>query len=97
MSILDLQSFARTPLQRDPCDFIVVPEFVRRDVLDEINRDYPGIDEPGNFPPEELQYGPSFAALLAELVAAGIRVKAFAEVKQTVEDLYMKLSRHEVM
>jgi len=37
------------------------------------------------------------AALLAELVAAGIRVKAFAEVKQTVEDLYMKLSRHEVM
>ena len=37
------------------------------------------------------------AALLAELVAAGIRVKAFGEVKQTVEDLYMKLSRHEVM
>jgi ABC-2 type transport system ATP-binding protein len=37
------------------------------------------------------------AALLAELVAAGIRVKAFSEVKQTVEDLYMKLSRHEVM
>jgi ABC-2 type transport system ATP-binding protein len=37
------------------------------------------------------------AALLAELVVAGIRVKAFAEVKQTVEDLYMKLSRHEVM
>ena len=37
------------------------------------------------------------AVLLAELVAAGIRVKAFAEVKQTVEDLYMKLSRHEVM
>jgi ABC-2 type transport system ATP-binding protein len=37
------------------------------------------------------------ATLLAELVAAGIRVKAFGEVKQTVEDLYMKLSRHEVM
>jgi hypothetical protein len=37
------------------------------------------------------------AALLAKLVAAGIRVKAFGEVKQTVEDLYMKLSRHEVM
>jgi ABC-2 type transport system ATP-binding protein len=37
------------------------------------------------------------AALLAELVAAGVRVKAFAEVKQTMEDLYMKLSRHEVM
>jgi len=37
------------------------------------------------------------AALLADLVAAGIPVKAFGEVKQTVEDLYMKLSKHEVM
>ena len=37
------------------------------------------------------------ATLLAELVAAGLRVKGFGEVKQTVEDLYMKLSRHEVM
>jgi len=37
------------------------------------------------------------AALLASLVSAGMRVKTFAEVKQTVEDLYMRLSRHEVM
>ncbi|PYX39205.1 MAG: multidrug ABC transporter ATP-binding protein [Acidobacteria bacterium] len=37
------------------------------------------------------------AALLASLVSAGVRVKTFAEVKQTVEDLYMRLSRHEVM
>jgi len=37
------------------------------------------------------------AALLASLVSAGMRVKSFAEVKQTVEDLYMRLSRHEVM
>jgi ABC-2 type transport system ATP-binding protein len=37
------------------------------------------------------------AALLADLIAAGVRVKSFAEVKQTVEDLYMKVSKHEVM
>ena len=37
------------------------------------------------------------AALLASLMAAGVRVKSFSEVKQTVEDLYMKVSRHEVM
>jgi ABC-2 type transport system ATP-binding protein len=36
------------------------------------------------------------AALLADLVASGVRVKAFGEVKRTVEDLYMKLSKHEV-
>jgi ABC-2 type transport system ATP-binding protein len=37
------------------------------------------------------------ATLLADLITAGVRVTTFAEVKQTVEDLYMKLSRHEVM
>ena len=37
------------------------------------------------------------AALLADLLGAGLRVVAFGEVRQTVEDLYLKLSRHEVM
>jgi ABC-2 type transport system ATP-binding protein len=37
------------------------------------------------------------AALLGTLVSSGVRVKSFSEVKQTVEDLYMKLSKHEVM
>lgn len=37
------------------------------------------------------------AALLAKLVSSGMRVKSFSEIKQTVEDLYMKLSKHEVM
>jgi ABC-2 type transport system ATP-binding protein len=37
------------------------------------------------------------ATLLGGLVGDGVRIKAFGEVKQTVEDLYMKLSKHEVM
>ena len=37
------------------------------------------------------------AALLAALITSGVRIKTFAEVKQTVENLYMRLSRHEVM
>ena len=37
------------------------------------------------------------AALFAALSAAGVRLVAFGEVKQTVEDLYLKLSRHQVM
>ncbi len=37
------------------------------------------------------------AAVLADLVAGGVRVVSFGEVRQTVEDLYLKLSRHEVM
>jgi len=35
--------------------------------------------------------------VLSALMQAGIRVTSFGEVKQTVEDLYVKLSRNEVM
>ena len=37
------------------------------------------------------------AGVLAMLVARGVRVVSFGEVRQTVEDLYLKLSHHEVM
>ena len=37
------------------------------------------------------------AAVLRELVTSGVRVLSFGEVKQTVEDLYLKLSLDEVM
>jgi len=40
---------------------------------------------------------PDLAEILAALVAANVQVTSFGEVKQTVEDLYMKLSTHEVM
>jgi hypothetical protein len=35
--------------------------------------------------------------VLADVVAAGVKVLSFGEVKQTVEDLYLKLSHNEVM
>ena len=37
------------------------------------------------------------ATVLASLVSANVHVISFGEIKQTVEDLYMKLSTHEVM
>jgi ABC-2 type transport system ATP-binding protein len=37
------------------------------------------------------------AGVLTGLVSAGVKVLNFGEVKQTVEDLYLKLSHHEVM
>ena len=41
--------------------------------------------------PEEL------SDVLSHLTAGGVRVLSFGEIKQTVEDLYLKLSHHEVM
>jgi ABC-2 type transport system ATP-binding protein len=40
---------------------------------------------------------PELAQVLAALVAASVPVISFGEEKQTVEELYMKLSTHEVM
>jgi len=37
------------------------------------------------------------AQVLAALVAMNVRLVSFTEHKQTVEDIYMKLSHHEVM
>jgi ABC-2 type transport system ATP-binding protein len=37
------------------------------------------------------------AQLLAELAASGVRLVSFQEVKQTFEEMYMKVSSHEVM
>ena len=71
-SNLDLAALSATPLERDPFDFLVVPSFVASESLAAINRDYPDIAEPGNFKLEDLDYGPAFAALMAELSGPGL-------------------------
>lgn len=67
MQMLDLEALEQTRLRTDPCEFVVVPNFLSEEALESVNRDYPAIDEPGNFEPEDLTYGPAFAALLKEL------------------------------
>lgn len=67
MQILDLEALDRAELRHDPCDFVVVPNFVRAEVLESVNRDYPNIDEAGNFAPDSLSFGPAFQTLLEEL------------------------------
>lgn len=48
---------------------------------------------------EFLFSGPDdeLAQVLGELIAGGVKIFSFQEVKQTVEEMYMKLSSHEVM
>ncbi len=72
-SVLDLAALSATPLERDPFDFLVVPSFVASESLAAINRDYPDIAEPGNFKLEDLDYGPAFAALMAELSGPALK------------------------
>lgn len=67
MRMLDIARLDAAPLGNDPCVYVHVPGFVRAEALREINCDYPDIRERGNFPPEDLSYGPAFAALIEEL------------------------------
>lgn len=73
MRMLDIARLDAAPLGSDPCVHVHVPGFVRADALKEINRDYPDIRERGNFPPEELSYGPAFAQLLEELSSRDLK------------------------
>ncbi len=70
MSILQLAVFDNAPLQQDPYDFLVVKEAIRPEALEALNRDYPEIDKPANYSPEDLEYGPAFEQLLDELDSA---------------------------
>jgi SM-20-related protein len=75
---MDLEAFRATPLIREPFQYLVVPRFIRRAALREINSDYPAITERGSFPVTGLTYGPAFARLLDELESDAFR-KAFEE------------------
>jgi len=67
MKFVDLDAFDAAPLQTDPCEFVVVPRFIRPEMLESINRDFPQIEAPGNFAPADLRYGPAIDTLISEL------------------------------
>lgn len=77
--LFDYAALDAAQLARDPFDHLHVPGFIRPEALALLNRDYPAIEGPGNYPPEELRYGPSFAALLEELVSPGFAARIGAK------------------
>jgi hypothetical protein len=67
MPLLNLDTLDATPLQREPFDYLVVPDFLTPEALAAANRDYPQISTPGNKDLEALQYGTGFASLIDAL------------------------------
>ena len=67
MSYCDFGALERTPLERDPFDFIGVPDFLKSDRFAEVIRDYPVVPGPGSHPPSELVIRGHFERLVAEL------------------------------
>jgi SM-20-related protein len=67
MALLDYDALKRTPLQTEPYEWLIVPDFVVADSFDDILKDYPSVPGPGSHPPSELQIKGRFADLIAEL------------------------------
>jgi SM-20-related protein len=65
--MLNLSALEQAPVQGKPFPFVVVPNFVNSEGLDDIEKDYPKISKPGSFPLETLKFGPGFAEFIDEL------------------------------
>ena len=72
---LDLEAFRSTPLIHDPFDYLIVPGFVRKEVRETINRDYPKISERGSYPVGMHACGSGFQELLDELETSEFRLE----------------------
>jgi SM-20-related protein len=73
IAMLDLQAFRDTPLTTEPFEFVVVPEFVRKEAFADLHRDFPRVDKGGSYPIEGLTYGPAFVRLVEALESDEMR------------------------
>jgi SM-20-related protein len=73
LNLLDLDRLRAAPLVRDPFDFVVVEEFVRRAALASLLADFPEIRRHGSFPVDSVAGGPAFARLVTALDGAPLR------------------------
>jgi hypothetical protein len=67
MDLLDLDAFDRTPLARDPFDFVVVRNFLQPGAAAVVCADFPRIDHPGLLPAADAGGGPRFSELVDTL------------------------------
>ena len=78
MSVIDLDRFRATALERDPYDYLIVPGFLRPEAIGAVDDAWPEVAGPGSFPLETLSPGPAFDAMVEELEGPAMR-RAFAE------------------
>jgi hypothetical protein len=70
MSYCDFDALERTPLEKDPFEYVVVPDFLKSDHFGQVIADYPQVPGAGSHPPAELTIKGHFKALIEELRGA---------------------------
>ena len=73
LTYCDFDALEQSPLQRDPFDFLVVPDFIKADRFPAVIADYPDVPGPGSHPPAELEIRGMFEALMEELLGPQFR------------------------
>jgi hypothetical protein len=76
--LLNIDLFRNTPLNTEPFPYIIVPEFIHKEELAAIHKDYPETEGPGSYPLPILKYGKGFQGLIDELQGTELR-SAIAE------------------
>jgi hypothetical protein len=67
MTYANLDALRAAPLSTDPFPFLVAPGFLGCGELAAVNADYPAIATAANHALEDLDFGPAFARLIADL------------------------------
>ncbi len=67
MPLLDYDALKRTPLETEPYEWLIVPDFIRADQFESVIADYPKVPGPGSHPPSEVDVRGRFAELMGEL------------------------------
>lgn len=73
MQYLDLSAFSQTPVEREPYDYLIVPQFIRPELFEQVSQDFPQVPGPGSHPPAELEIKGAFAAMMQELQGPAFR------------------------
>ena len=74
-TMIDFAALDGAELQRDPFDYLIVPNFLTPEAVAAVNSDYPQITGPANFKLEDIDYGPAFADLVDELAGPQLTSK----------------------
>lgn len=71
--MLDFDRIRNTALHADPFPYMVVTDALRPECVDAVLRDFPPVRHAGSLPVSEVEPGPAFTALLAELEGPAFR------------------------
>ncbi|HWG03496.1 MAG TPA: 2OG-Fe(II) oxygenase [Beijerinckiaceae bacterium] len=70
MTYIDIDAFERAPLERDPYDFLILPNFIRPECFGKVVEDFPAVRGSGSHPASELDIKGHFRSLIGELQGA---------------------------